>query len=305
MRISSVSIVRNESDIIESFIRYNLQFLDHMWIIDHNSADPTRTIIQRLIKENLPLTLSMVFESEHRQAARLTALARRAAVADQPDMILPLDADEFIQVNDGRSRLENCLHAGAGAPVLLPWTTYVPTPDDNDREPDCLRRIVHRRRTEGAKRYYKVAVPAHLFLDTATVLSEGSHRIVRTDGKPVEHVRTSDVCLAHYPIRSVDQAFGKIMLGELSLRLKAERARGEGRHWAAIYARIRNKSSIGKAELLDIISCYGGGEARDHVRDPIRAIPYTGLRYPDLVNTNVFQRLLAFTEQIIQSRCLE
>jgi len=273
-----------------------------MWIVDHNSADPTRAIIRRLIKEGLPLTLSLVFDSEHRQAERLTALARKATIADRADIVLPLDADEFVRARGGRARLETCLRATANRPVLLPWTTYVPTPDDNELEPDCLRRVVHRRRSEGRKAYFKVAVPAHLFLDTATLLAEGSHGVVRSDGKPIEHLRAHDVSIAHYPIRSDDQALSKILLGELSLRLKTERETGEGRHWAALYARLRNNLSIARNELLDIAAGYGGNGPRDVVTDPIGAIPYAELRYPELVDTNVVRRVLAFTEQMVQSR---
>jgi len=76
MRIASISVVKNESDIIESFVRYNLQHLDHMYIIDHNSADSTAAIINKLIGEKLPISLSRDTQPEHKQAQRLTELAR-------------------------------------------------------------------------------------------------------------------------------------------------------------------------------------------------------------------------------------
>ncbi len=302
MRISSVSIVRNESDIIESFIRYNLQFIDHMWVIDHNSADPTRAILRRLIREGLPLTLLLAFDSEHRQAQRLTALARKAAITDRADVIMPLDADEFILAKGGRAELEARLHETASRPVLLPWTTYAPTPDDDEQEADCLRRVVHRCQPDGEKGYFKVAVPAHLFLDTATSLAEGSHSIVRKDDTPIEHIRGTGLGIAHYPIRSAEQALGKILLGELSLRLKSERKSGEGRHWADLYVRTRHNLSLSKTDLLAIATSYARRGPHCVVRDPIDPIPYTGLRYPELMDTGVTRRIIAFTEQVIQAR---
>lgn len=37
-----LSMVRNESDVIETFIRHNLTLLDELHIVDHNSSDNTR-----------------------------------------------------------------------------------------------------------------------------------------------------------------------------------------------------------------------------------------------------------------------
>ncbi|WP_233127121.1 glycosyltransferase family 2 protein, partial [Rodentibacter sp. Ppn85] len=37
-------MIRNESDIIEAFIRHNLTLLDELHIIDHGSTDNTREI---------------------------------------------------------------------------------------------------------------------------------------------------------------------------------------------------------------------------------------------------------------------
>ena len=35
-------MVRNENDVIESFVRHNLELMDEMHIIDHGSSDGTR-----------------------------------------------------------------------------------------------------------------------------------------------------------------------------------------------------------------------------------------------------------------------
>jgi hypothetical protein len=36
MKIISLSMVKNEADIIEAFVRHNIVYLDHMDIIDNN-----------------------------------------------------------------------------------------------------------------------------------------------------------------------------------------------------------------------------------------------------------------------------
>lgn len=50
-------MVKNEADVIEVFIRYNLKFLDHMFISINRPNDETRTILQNLLNEGLPITL--------------------------------------------------------------------------------------------------------------------------------------------------------------------------------------------------------------------------------------------------------
>ena len=46
-----VSMVRNEADIIESFVRHNLQFADRLYIVNHRSSDATKDILQQLLQE--------------------------------------------------------------------------------------------------------------------------------------------------------------------------------------------------------------------------------------------------------------
>ena len=54
-KLVGLSMVRNESDIIETFIRHNLTLLDELHIIDHNSSDNTREILTHLKQEGLPI----------------------------------------------------------------------------------------------------------------------------------------------------------------------------------------------------------------------------------------------------------
>ena len=54
-KLVGLSMVRNESDVIETFVRHNLTLLDELHIIDHNSSDNTREILTLLKEEGLPL----------------------------------------------------------------------------------------------------------------------------------------------------------------------------------------------------------------------------------------------------------
>ena len=54
-KLVGLSMVRNESDIIETFIRHNLTLLNELHVVDHNSSDNTREILTLLKQEGLPI----------------------------------------------------------------------------------------------------------------------------------------------------------------------------------------------------------------------------------------------------------
>lgn len=57
MRLIGLSMVKNESDSIEAFIRHNLRFLDTLYLIENGSVDGTREILVELQREGLPIVL--------------------------------------------------------------------------------------------------------------------------------------------------------------------------------------------------------------------------------------------------------
>ena len=54
-KIFSITMVKNESDIIESFVRYNINIFNGMIILDNGSTDGTLKILKILESEGLPL----------------------------------------------------------------------------------------------------------------------------------------------------------------------------------------------------------------------------------------------------------
>src|SRR5437868_13045546 len=96
MKLVAVSIVKNEADVIEPFVRHARAWTDHHLVFDHDSTDGTREILGRLIAEGLPLTVFTDTALGNLQQARSNHLTRIAAREFAADWVLPLDADEFI-----------------------------------------------------------------------------------------------------------------------------------------------------------------------------------------------------------------
>ena len=58
-RIVSITMVKNEADIVESFVRHTLSFSDAMLVMDHRSTDATGRILAALKAEGLPLQVNV------------------------------------------------------------------------------------------------------------------------------------------------------------------------------------------------------------------------------------------------------
>ena len=100
MKLVGLSMVRDEADIIESFVRHNLGYVDELHVIVQPSQDATRAILDALVREGLPLRVTDDDEGGFMQGRKLTALGRRLLRSAAADAVLVLDADEFVRAPD-------------------------------------------------------------------------------------------------------------------------------------------------------------------------------------------------------------
>jgi hypothetical protein len=96
MRIFGVTMLRNEADIVEAFVRHNLSILDGLVVIDHGSIDETSEILTRMHREGLRIRIVRDIVPGFFQAERLTAITRETLAVEDADFVFPLDADEFL-----------------------------------------------------------------------------------------------------------------------------------------------------------------------------------------------------------------
>ena len=57
MNITSVTVTRNDEDILEYFVRHNCTIVDRMIILLHCCTDTSKEILERLIGEGLPIEI--------------------------------------------------------------------------------------------------------------------------------------------------------------------------------------------------------------------------------------------------------
>ena len=228
-KLVGLSMVRNESDVIETFVRHNLTLLDELHIIDHNSSDNTREILTLLKEEGLPLHIYHYNELEYAQERILNNIMRHIINNDNSiDYIFPLDADEFIYCHS-RETLDIFLKLIPQDRVgMYTWRGYLPNTTEHD--PDFLYHFTDQRKEEILTP--KVIIPRAI-AETCT-LTIGNHYVRDSNGKEIksfvfiapnshhfyywfinrfsaEFIETDELWLGHYPIRSTAQQIKKVL----------------------------------------------------------------------------------------------
>jgi hypothetical protein len=220
LNLWGVSMVRNEADIIEAFVRHNLTVLDGMLVVDHGSNDATLRILQQLAGERLRVEIFASDEPGYHQEEITSAAVRRALRDMGADFAFPLDADEFLKV-PSRAELERALgFFPPGIHGLLRWLTYVPafaTP-----ETDTVAILGRSRRLATERHIFHKAVVARHLLDAPdAMLASGNHYVAPRFGARSEHsgkharIREHVAAIAHVPIRSGAQFVAKVAIKKL------------------------------------------------------------------------------------------
>ena len=125
MKAAAVSMVKNEGDIIELFVKINLRAFAHLYIVDHDSSDGTPAILEKLKDAGHAITVVSFKGIQQSQAQIITRLVRDVAATGKYDFVVPLDADEFLTPEPSwLGTLHDML--GRDRYGKMPWRTFVP-----------------------------------------------------------------------------------------------------------------------------------------------------------------------------------
>jgi hypothetical protein len=277
VKIVALTVVRNELDILEVFVRYHLELVDHMVIADHRSIDGSSELLRELEGEGLPVTVRPLTSPLFHQRQTMTELMWETAETMRPDLVLLLAADEFV-ASDGTQPVRAALESLTDtAPTTFPWRIYVPTPEDDQPDPNPLTRIVHRRASEPRQRY-KVAVPGRFARDRDYGLSNGNHRLVLWGSRAeVAAVNAPGLFLAHYPVRTVEQLSAKLVGFWAGRVAKVDRSPELDIDPRKAIAGLVCKGDPGPEWLQDVALSFGVpyevDQAPSLVRDPLEPVP--------------------------------
>jgi len=218
-KIFVVLATKNESDIIESFCRYNLTFCDGMIIYERQSSDNTNEIIKKLIAEGLPIYLyddpDIVLEP-FAEGNVSTAMAYRAVYEYDADLVVPLDTDEFLYHIDGINPRETLEALHEDVEYQIPWRTYV-----YEKEPDIELGFMPNNFTQYRNPVLEeiqghagtTFISKYLIQEKNAQFIGGAHWLVY----PEENKNTiiienpEKLVCAHFPIRSKERLMKKII----------------------------------------------------------------------------------------------
>jgi hypothetical protein len=249
MRAFSLSIVRDEEDMIEAFVRHHAPLFERMIIVCHRCSDRTEEILTQLKEEGMPLDIRQSDAAHHAQANEMTTIiADIRASGDIPDWIFLLDADEFL--------IGNIEALNPAVMAVIPWRTYVPTTEDNAGEPHVLRKIRHRRSVD-PENQSKIALPRAIIEASPLTITAGNHEAKMANGWWPAHARAEAMHIAHFPVRSAQQIELKARRGWESVRMNPAKQTDEAFHWKAMAEHFVQNGSPSASGLTDLALRYG------------------------------------------------
>lgn len=292
MKIVGVAMVKNELDIIEPFVRHNLALVDHLHILLHASVDPSGEILDRLAGEGVAVSVEHEADFVFNKQSRFNAAVASAIERHRPDFVVPFDADEFIAA-ESRAVLEREL---ARIPrdgwLAVPWTSYVPTEDDDPAEPNPIKRMHYCRVLpneigEPVKSFFR----AETFADGRGQLTHGQHRLLRADGSIYPRIPAEDLTLAHFPVRSIEQLASKTMAGWLARRVSEDYQPRASHYWNSLNTPLAGRRTF--AELRAVAERYHIDEELQNVEVTLRPLRTNAqeLRYGALIEVDTLARV--------------
>ncbi|AHJ67328.1 Glycosyltransferase [Granulibacter bethesdensis] len=239
MNIIGITRVFNEDDIIESFVRHHSIFFNSHIFIDNGSSDQTVDILIKLKNKGFNIILfenkSIIF-----QEMQINTEFYKFANNMNPDWIMYIDADEFIDIRNSKNLFYETLKIQKEdiESVLFELNNYQNTFEDDHDEIAVPVRITHR--LPCGSNVWKTAVRGQI--RSNVVIEAGNHGVI-IDDRYARDCKSHQVKLAHFNRRSVWQELTKIIIGHLKAISTGKEAkeRNWSAHYKPFYEKIKNK----------------------------------------------------------------
>jgi hypothetical protein len=245
-KIVAISMVKNEADILESFVRHTLTFADMMLIVDHDSCDATGEILSSLQAEGLPIIVQPIHTVEYSQAEITTALMWQAIREYKADLIFPLDADEFLLPQEpGTSCRELLQTLDLNKVYAFPWIRYELLQPEQEQNMFLLKR--NSRREKNAQRLKKIIIGRQVAETFSLTIVQGNHAaVVHTEhgAQELSAACVSGMHLGHFQWRSREQMISKVTVGWLNNVTRYSIRTSRAFHWKTAFHSLLQQGHV-------------------------------------------------------------
>ena len=213
-KIIAVSLIADSADIVESFVRHTLTYADEMLVVDHAASDGTGDILRSLQEEGLPVRVERYDGAELRHDEIMTALMHRAFGEHSADIVVPVDADEFLVTEDAakpcravllRLRTDMTFYAWH-------WMYELEAPEEDAGEFLLARPLRRKKQHETVQK----AIIGREAARSYPLLAQGTHYLYRMEGEervPAPALPISFLHFAHFQWRGALHTAVKVLNG--------------------------------------------------------------------------------------------
>lgn len=277
----AISMVRNEQDIIELFLRHHAALFDLLIVLDNCSTDNTRSILAKTARQLGNVVMIDWPDTAYNQSETMTKVLHSVQSVVFADFVFFLDADEFVAASDKADLRSKLSKIPVGEIALLPWMTLVPNPNlDENLEPDPLIRMNMRRSYEKPQ-YYKAVIRMGGRVNSDLIVEQGNHNIKHRDEKqnpPREMGKIAstilvEIPLLHFPVRSSNQMHAKGVNGwRANIARQNLNIDNAALQWKHLHDSYFSGKIVGPLELTQIALNYAQENSSDDV--DIEALPF-------------------------------
>ena len=213
-KIIAVSLIADSADIVESFVRHTLTYADEMLVVDHAASDGTGDILCSLQEEGLPVRVERYDGAELRHDEIMTALMHRAFGEHSADIVVPVDADEFLVTEDAAKPCRAVLLRLRTDVTFYAWHwMYELEAPEEDAGEFLLSRPLRRKKQHEA---VQKAIIGREAARSYPLLAQGTHYLYRMEGEervPAPALPISFLHFAHFQWRGVLHTAVKVLNG--------------------------------------------------------------------------------------------
>lgn len=235
MKLRVISLIRDENDIIDLFLRHVDALFDEVILLDHQSIDGTTELLQQAVVQR-PTWQYFRIDVKQKMQQQLMNFFLQRFNADKFDYLFFLDCDEFLWVKD-RKALETLLRNNQNEVGVygFQWVNSIPRRLGRQKPLDKNTGLFV---SCELSYYQKVAINWKQIDTNDLYVLEGNHSAHHKNGQTYQFDTIGRIL--HIPIRSKTQLISKALLSYCSMLMEANRDSGSAYQYPRFLERIAN-----------------------------------------------------------------